>query len=297
MRSILIGSTLLAFMLTTGCSEAQSEKGGKGGKKDKDKKESLEDQLTEAAVPGLRRIGSLSGGVSESSGLARAETAGTFYTHADAGNAPVLYKIDMTGRLLEKSTLPFPNTDWEDLAQDDKGTLFVIDAGNNNNTRRDLAIYRVTPGSQEIGKIIFAYPDQKAFPPSKKQRNFDCEAALWHGGRIYLFTKDRANHSTSKVYSLSDKAGEQQPRLLASLTIPGEVTGADVSSDGRRIVLLAQEALFVLEGGSFEAALKAAPRRVSLKGAGQTEGIVFRKDDNSTLYISTEQGTLYEYKL
>ncbi|TGE25668.1 hypothetical protein E5K00_10895 [Hymenobacter aquaticus] len=299
MRILLLGTTLAACLFATSCSEAQSDaKKGKGGKK-KDKQESLENNLIDAAVPGLRKVGSLNGGVPESSGLARAETAGTFYTHADAGNEPVLYKIDMSGRLLSKATLPFSNVDWESLAQDDKGNIFVVDAGNNNNSRRDLVVYRINPtsNSQDLGKSNFSYADQTAFPPGKKERNFDCEASLWHAGKVYLFTKDRGAGKTSKVYTLSDQGGNQKARLLTKLAIPGEVTGADVSSDGHRIALLAREELFVLEGSSFEAALKATPRRISLKGAGQTEGIVFHKDDDNTLFISTEEGNIYEYKL
>ncbi|MCB2379680.1 hypothetical protein LGH70_18940 [Hymenobacter sp. BT635] len=297
MRVILLSTTLAACLFATSCSEAQSdEKKGKGGKK-KDKQESLENSLIDGAVPGLRRVGSLNGGVPESSGLARAETAGTFYTHADAGNEPVLYKIDMTGRLLSKATLPFSNVDWESLAQDDKGNLFVVDAGNNDNSRRDLVVYRLNPNSQDLSKTAFTYADQKAFPPSKKERNFDCEASLWHAGKVYLFTKDRGAGQTSKVYTLSDQPGTQKAQLLTRISITGEVTGADVSSDGRRIALLAREELFLLEGSSFEAALKATPRRIALKGAGQTEGIVFHKDDNNTLFISTEEGNIYEYKL
>ena len=122
--------------------------------------------------------------VSESSGLARANTAGTFYTFADAGNEPVLYKVDMTGRLLERSQLPFSNVDWESIAQDDKGTLFIADAGNNSSNRRDLAVYRLNPGTSETTKIKLTYSDQKAFPPGKKDRNFDCEASLWNGGKL-----------------------------------------------------------------------------------------------------------------
>ncbi|MCB2408549.1 hypothetical protein [Hymenobacter lucidus] len=297
MRLLLMGTTLATALFTFSCSEAQSDdKKGKGGKK-KDKQESLENKLTDGAIPGLRRVGSLNGGVPESSGLARAETAGTFYTHADAGNEPVLYKIDMTGRLLGKSTLPFSNVDWESLAQDDKGNIFVVDAGNNNNSRRDLVVYRMNPNSQDLSKIAFSYSDQKAFPPGKKERNFDCEASLWHAGKVYLFTKDRGAGQTSKVYTLSDQPGTQKAQLLTRISIAGEVTGADVSSDGRRIALLAREELFLLEGSSFAAALKATPRRISLKGAGQTEGIVFHKDDNNTLFISTEEGNIYEYKL
>ncbi|GAA3928852.1 hypothetical protein GCM10022406_13020 [Hymenobacter algoricola] len=284
-------ATLLSTLVGSSCSEAQSDDKALKGKKKKDKDKTAADG---ELVPGLQKVGSMDN-VMESSGLARANTAGTFYTFADAGNEPILYKVDMTGRLLERSQLPFSNVDWESIAQDDKGTLFITDAGNNNSSRRDLAVYRLNPGTSETTKIKFAYADQKAFPPGKKDRNFDCEASLWHAGKLYLFTKDRAQQTTSKVYTMPDQPGQQTARLLTSLSIPGEVTDANLSPDGKRLALLGREELFILEGSDLASALKATPRHFSLKGAGQTEGLVFF--DDQTLMISTEEGTLYQYKI
>ncbi|RYU76758.1 hypothetical protein [Hymenobacter persicinus] len=292
MRRFFLFATLLSTLVGSSCSEAQSDDKVSKGKKKKGKEESSD--ITSELVPGLQKVGTMSK-VSESSGLARANTAGTFYTFADAGNEPILYKVDMTGRLLERSQLPFPNVDWESIAQDDKGTLFIADAGNNNSSRRDLAVYRLNPGTSETTKIKFTYSDQKEFPPPKKQRNFDCEASLWHDGKLYLFTKDRAQRTTSKVYTLSDQPGEQTARLLTSLRIPGEVTDANLSPNGKRLALLGREELFLLEGSDLASALKATPKQIPLKGAGQTEGLVFI--DDNTVMISTEEGFLYRYQL
>jgi len=60
-------------------------------------------------------------------------------------------------------------------------------------------------------------------------------------------------------------------------------------------VLLARGELFILDGGSWDAMLKATPKQISLAGTGQTEGAVFK--DQNTLLITTEQGGLYEYDL
>lgn len=294
----------LASLISSACSQAQSEtndestsssESGKSGKK-KGKKDKKADREEGLAAAGLERIGELQGGVPESSGLAHGGRPGTFYTHGDAGTAPVLYLINEKGELLGQRELSVPNIDWESLADDGKGTVYVADAGNNNNTRRDLAIYRLNPNQPDkVSKISFRYPDQTAFPPPKAERNFDCEASLWHDGKIYLFTKDRAQQSTSKVYSVADKSGTQTAELVTKLRISGEVTGADLSPDGRRLALLGREQLYLLEGNDLASALKAQPRTVSLNGAGQTEGVLFL--DNGTLLISTEQGSLYRYKL
>ncbi|MBC6607114.1 hypothetical protein H8B13_09810 [Hymenobacter sp. BT188] len=297
MRLIPIITLSISALLGCGCSQAQSDEAPSGKKdKKKDKKESLENRLIESSVPGLRRMGSLNKAVPESSGLARADKSGTFYTHGDAGNSPILYKIDATGKLLSETRLTVPNQDWESLAQDNRGNIFVVDAGNNNNSRQDLAIYRLNPASpKQIGAIRFTYADQREFPPAKGERNFDCEAALWHDGMVYLFTRDRANQTTSKVYAVPDKPGQQTARLLTSLSLDGEVTDADLSPDGKRLALMGKEELFLYEGNSFESLLKATPRRIALTGAGQTEGVVFT--DNQTLVISTEEGSIYQYSL
>ncbi|SMB89259.1 hypothetical protein SAMN00120144_0890 [Hymenobacter roseosalivarius DSM 11622] len=298
MRLLPVVTLSISALLTCSCSQAQSDEAASGGKtgKKKEKQESLENRLIEESIPGLRRTGSLNNAVPESSGLARADQSGTFYTHGDAGNSPILYKIDATGKLLYETRLSVPNQDWESLAQDNRGNLFVVDAGNNNNSRQDLAIYRLNPASpKQIGTIRFTYADQRKFPPAKSERNFDCEAALWHDGMVYLFTRDRANQTTSKVYAVSDKPGQQTARLLTSLPINGEVTDADLSPDGKRLALLGKEELFLYEGDTFQALLKATPQRINLPGVGQTEGIVFT--DSQTLVISTEEGSIYQYTL
>ncbi|MBC8082374.1 MAG: hypothetical protein H7Z21_04125 [Hymenobacter sp.] len=299
MSRILLLALGLTTVLSSGCSQAQNDIANeptdpaaaeKPGKKKGRKNKKGDKELT----AGLQVVGELQGGVPESSGLAHGVRPGTFFTHGDAGTTPVLYLINEQGELLGQRELPVPNIDWESLADDGQGTIYVTDTGNNANARQDLAIYRLNPDQPEkAGKISFRYADQRAFPPAKDERNFDCEASLWHAGQVYLFTKDRARRSTSKVYTVSDQPGSHTAQLLTGLAIEGEVTGADLSPDGRHLALLGQEKLYLYEGNDLAGALKAPLKTVSLKGAGQTEGILFLS--NNTLLISTEQGVLYRY--
>ncbi len=269
---------------------AGKEKKNKGGDHHKDK-------AAAAQIPGLRQVGSVKNVVPESSGLCPADQPGTYFSFGDGGNAPTLYRLDATGKLLGTLALGAPNTDWESLSRDDQGNYFVGDCGNNVNDRHDLVIRRFRPAQpRQVGNIYFKYPDQTAFPPEKKKdHNFDCEASLWHDGRVWLFSKDRGRDATSKVYTVPDQPGTYTAQLVARLAIPGQVTDAALRSDGHRLVLLGRGELFVLDGNSWDEILKATPRQVSLTGAGQTEGAAF-KDDN-TLLITTEQGSFYEFKL
>lgn len=296
MRSLCVAA-IVAGMMFSSCSEAQTketagteatEKQEKSGKK-KGKK----GKKGAEAIANLTQVGTMSG-VPESSGLALTGEAGSFYTHGDDGTQPILYKISTTGKTLAQLDIPVKSHDWESITRDTNGHVYIGDVGNNNNSRQDLVLYRLNPANvQQVQEIHLKYPDQKDFPPAKEERNFDCEATLWHAGKVYLFTKDRAQEQTSKVYAVPDQPGSYTAQQITRLAIPGQVTDAALSPDGRRLVLLARQEMFVLEGSSFEEILKATPRQISLKGAGQTEGAVF--SDNNTLYISNEQGALYTY--
>ncbi|RSK35990.1 SdiA-regulated domain-containing protein [Hymenobacter metallilatus] len=290
MRTLFFAAALAGTLLSS-CSEAQTntseskqeksgkKKGKKGGKG--------------ADIANLTQVGSMSG-VPESSGLALTGENNTFFTHGDDGTQPILYKISTTGKTLAQLDIPVRSHDWESITRDTNGHVYIGDVGNNNNSRQDLVIYRLNPANvQQVQEIHLKYPDQQEFPPAKEERNFDCEATLWYAGKVYLFTKDRGQEQTSKVYSVPDQPGTYNAQLVTKLAIPGAVTDAALSPDGRRLVLLARQEMFVLEGNSLPDLLKAAPRQISLKGAGQTEGAVFT--DNNTLYISSEQGALYTY--
>ncbi len=248
------------------------------------------------AIAGLRTVGSVAGVVPESSGLAPAAPAGTYYSFGDSGSPARLFHLDASGRLLGTVDVGAPNTDWESLSRDPKGNYYLGDCGNNNNDRRDLAIYRLRPEQpRQVGVIHFTFPDQTAFPPAKPQRNFDVEASLWHDGKVWLFTKDRGQQRTSTVYTVPDQPGTYTAKLMTRLSIPGEVTDAALRADGRRLVLLGRGELFIFDGNTWNDLLQAKPRHVALTGAGQTEGATFK--DDHTLLLTTEQGAVYEFRL
>jgi hypothetical protein len=299
---LLIRPLVGLVLLTSACSpatdsqastnqpqELAQQKPGKKGKKGKGKK----DKDVGSLPSGLRQVGKLTDGILESSGLCAAPQAGTYFTFGDDGQQPTVWRVDATGQQVGEFTLGAPNHDWESLSRDNSGNYYMGDCGNNNNDRQNLAILHFRPESpSQVGKINFKYPDQTEFPPSKKERNFDCEASLWHAGQVYLFTKDRATGSTCKVYTVPEKPGTYTAKLITKLAIPGAVTDAALAPSGHRLVLLARQELFVLEGDSWDAILKATPRHIDLKGAGQTEGAAFK--DEHTLLITTEQSAMYE---
>lgn len=284
-------SLLLVASLSFACS-AQDEKGGKKKKGAGIPKAKVID------VPGLTRTGSLQG-VRESSGIALGTLAGTFWTHGDHGSRPELYQVNWQGERLQ--TVPVPGAtavDWEGLAHDDKGRLYIGDLGNNANDRRDLTIYRFDPATPEAtaARIQVRYADQQEFPPAdKRARNFDCEALLWRGGKLYLFTRDRGQHTSCRLYELPDAPGEAVAKYVGTYELEGEISGADLSPDGRQLALVGHGKLFLVALPSTSQLLGGTVRTIPLPGAGQTEGVAYA--DARTLIITAEQGTVYRYGL
>lgn len=240
----------------------------------------------------ISRAGRLDPLISESSGLAHTGKDTTFYTHDDSGGKPELYEIDMSGCLIDVVKIPHAsNKDWEDLARDDKGNIYIGDFGNNQNTRKNLRIYKVSiSGNMKVDTISFSYPDQQEFPPPKKQRNFDCEAFFWYKDSLYLFSKNRGSKCV-KFYKLPDQPGIYQAKLFHEVYLRSMITSADISPDKKEFVLLGYGKMYFfnnLEGES----LKPAPAYCRKFGrGGQSEAVLFLNERE--LMVTNEGGKVF----
>jgi hypothetical protein len=233
----------------------------------------------------LRRSGFTT--VAESSGLAHADSL--LLTHSDSGHPPVLYLIHPEGEVVD--AYPFPmlsHTDWEDLAQDHAGNIYIGDFGNNLNTRTNLAIHKVSAEMKPLGTLHFSFADQHAFPPPSRERNFDMEAFFWAEGQLYLFSKNRGNRCV-RVYILPDSPGEYsvEPRYQIYLRAP--ITAADFHPTTGTIALLGYGKLYLLHYRSGEPPMPI--EKIALKRTGQAESVLWLND--STLLIGNEKGKLW----
>ena len=242
----------------------------------------------------VHRAGRLPHTVRESSGLARADTVPGLWTHGDAGTPAALQLVTLPGTLRRTLSLaPLPNVDWEDLAQDPAGRLYIGDFGNNANQRRDLGIYRLTlrAGAPVVDTIAFRYPDQRAFPPARGRRNFDCEAFYWYADTLHLFSKDRSLRQWTKHYVLPARPGRYVAVLRDSIRLNRPITAADISPDGRTVALLGYGGVFLFSNQPGQLLFDGPKRFRALPTTGQAEGLVFLTD--STLLVGNEKGRLY----
>ena len=232
--------------------------------------------------------------VKESSGLELAPDQTTFWAHADSGNPPKIYQINFKGQLLNSYDIPHTsNLDWEDVAKDDQGNLYIGDFGNNSNTRKDLRIYRVKENNfTQVDTISFVYPDQKSFPPNKSEQNFNCEAFFYFQNKLYLFSKNRNTRDWVKMYTLPAQPGNYTASLVDSLKIASRITAADISPDGQIIALLGYGNVYLYESDKTGKFFTGKKNCLAIPASGQAEALVFI--NNQDLIISNEGGKLFK---
>lgn len=205
------------------------------------------------------RVGVLDEEITESSGLIRSSLNSELYwTLNDSGNEPVLYAVDLSGRIHGRARIAgVRNIDWEALTIDGEGKLYIGEIGNNENNRRDLVIYVIKEPEPDVDQTVeversipFHFPDQKAFPDAERM-NFDAEAIFFHDGFLYVLSKHRSDTMTG-LYRLDPATSDVTK--IDEIEIGSMVTDAAISVRGRLAVLTYRGIHFfdVSEGVSLE---------------------------------------------
>lgn len=193
------------------------------------------------------RIMDLAAPFNETSGLQWIN--GRLFSINDGGNSAEIQELNpQTGVLLRTIKVTnAPNVDWEDLAAS-SSHFFIGDFGNNIGNRTDLKVLKIPIASllnqtEVTAELIeFSYPDQSDFSGSNANHNFDCEAMIFRENQLHLFSKNRGDGRT-KHYTLAPNPGKQVASLQGSFDSKGLITGADISPDGKNVVLLGYENL------------------------------------------------------
>lgn len=233
----------------------------------------------------------------ESSGLVM--TGPNFWwSHNDRLGEAELQAFDTMGNLVHTLLVPgATKVDWEDLAHDPAGRLFIGDFGNNRNNRRDLAIYwfdwdgRFIKGP--VHTLHYSYPDQTNFPAPV---NFDMEGFFHHNDSLYLFSKNKnsGGNGYCKIYRLPVDTGRFEAELLDSIQLGLPVTSADISPSGEMVVLLSYGKLFLFFDFG-DAHFWKGERLDMAIPVSQTEAVAFASD--TKIYLTNEQRSFFELDL
>lgn len=240
----------------------------------------------------VQRIGRLDSRISESSGLAFASDS-TYWTHSDGGSLNELYLFNLEGELLQTVPLQVPNRDWEDLAEDEQGNLYIGNFGNNANTRRNLQVYKIQPETRTVEDTIrFRYADQIEFPPARPERHYDLEGFFYHTDSLYLFTKSRALRKTiTKRYSLPAEGGYHALAPQEELRVKSPITAAAKSPAQDQFALLGYGRLYLF--GMDDGRVNFSGKRSCLPigKTGQAEAVLYLSPNQ--LLITNENGKIY----
>ena len=239
--------------------------------------------------------------MTESSGVAPSRKfPGAYWTHNDSGSGPHLYLFGSDGKVRGRITLSkVKAVDWEGLASTPDGYIYVGDIGNNNREARKLRVHRFKE-PESLNRTV----DAETFELQYPDKPHDSEALLVHpvSGDVYLVTKARGSDRATLIYAARAPLKPQNRMThVATLDFPdesdltlivGRVTGGDISSDGRRVILCdyfrGWEYALPQGAKSFDEIWKVKPRHVDLGKRGQGEAITYRLDGRAV--IATSEG-------
>lgn len=251
-----------------------------------------------------QQVGTItSGTLGEISGLAASRwSADTLWVHNDSGDSARLFAMNRSGSLL--GTFPLAGVsayDWEDIAigpkADGGNYLYLGDIGDNNAVRTSIAVHRIVePVTTAGGTIAASGITTLSLKYPNGARDVESMFADPVSGDLFFITK---RLFTPEVYSVHTSAFDSASGVvtLTSLgafpTLPFGATAADISPDGRFIVVRSSSRLIAprlyerLPGQSVADALRAAGTTFTLGFESQGEAIGWAADGKS-FYTTSE---------
>jgi hypothetical protein len=186
--------------------------------------------------------------ITESSGVvASRRHPGVFWTHND-GNKPgsyMLFAMDRSGKSLGNFRLAGVTLhDWEDIAIDNDGHLYVGDIGNNDARRFTIAVHEINEPDPRISGTTVEI--KRSWTLQFAKMPFDCESLFVWNGFGYVVSKV-FNDQNAEIYRfpLTNSIKPITLEKVAQLKIESPVTGADISADGKLLGLVARSGAYV----------------------------------------------------
>lgn len=251
--------------------------------------------------------------LNENSGLAILDSTSVWFIE-DGSNPDKIYQVNLKGDLLKEYEIKnAKNVDWEDLASDPEGNLYIGDLGNNQHKREELIIYKIPDPRLEPGdnitaqKIRLHFPSEEGRGSEGRHRRHDAEALFYREGFLFIITKDRARPFTGEafIYKVPAGQGSYEAVLVGKFTPCRErgvceVTAADISPDGSKVALLGYGTLWIFSDFTSDDFTQGKLTTINLGATTQLESVGFL--NAQTLLLSDEKlgatgRNLYSYSL
>lgn len=242
----------------------------------------------------LSLVSDLSKSLKEVSGNEIIANSDLIWMVNDSGNRSEVYGVNQHGQIIKVVEVFAKNHDWEDLTSDEKGNLYIGDFGNNNRKRKKLSILKIE--NQEllyqdkvaVSKISFEYPKLEG----QKKTSYDAEAFFYYQNYFYIFTKSRQKKRLGRtlLFKVPNVKGKHIAQFISEYSFCNHadcrITAADISEDGKKVVLLNHQAIFVLTNFEAHDFFASELTEIPLEHTSQKEGVCFK--DNNTLFITDE---------
>lgn len=242
----------------------------------------------------LQVITDLPGSLKEASAIEKVPHSDLLWTIEDAGNKNNIYGLNLKGEIEKDIDISnSSNIDWEDLTSDAQGNLYIGDFGNNSKNRDDFTIYKVSHLKDDkttAERINFILP--------KTMKSEDFEAFFLLNDYFYIFSKE---NKETKLVRVPNTIGKHTAEFISEFKLKGKntkITSADVSDNGKTIVLLNHDKLWKITNFESDNFFNGDIQELEFDHNSQKEGVCFKNEN--TVYITDEKdksegGNLYEF--
>ncbi len=254
--------------------------------------------LTSCDTGNLTVIANIPNHLKEVSAVETVSKSELIWMIEDSGNDNHIYGMDENGTIKKDLTvLNSKNVDWEDLTSDSDGNLYIGDFGNNSKKRKSFTIYKLKNPEHATDKISAEKID---FVLPKDMKSEDFEAFFVLNNHFYIFSKETKKCQMLKV---PNKIGTQTAELVREFNLNGKhnrITSADISDDGKTVVLLNHDKVWKISNFESDKFFKGTIEELKFGHDSQKEGVCFI--NNTTLLITDENNgpegsNLYAFKL
>ena len=226
--------------------------------------------------------------IDESSGIAVSRRLqGVLWTHNDSASPPEIFAVNEDGELIRSFLIAgAENRDWEDIALDERGNLYIFDNTSRGDPQHRSTIY-VLPEPDPFQEAVAQ--DPKKFTVRFPDGAFDCETLFAWDGKLYLVTKPW-DGTLPRIYRFDDVGQDGTASFVGNVPVRTMITGGDITAEGNRIVLSSYRALLIFQGSGPPETLLQSDPLICRMNARQVEGVSWKGED---LILTNEQREIF----